>query len=278
MLLFLQGVTVINWCYNLSSYCGHSLPCHLSSLLKAVPSFFVSMCFLVIIVSGMARHDSHCHSQAIAHLSFLLTIQLFSMGAISLLPTSDEVSGTGLDLPRIGTWTIDFICTFLSWMIVVTTPNAPPIHYPLARIYGPKALPKSVNFPKENVSGEYGMSTAISLKADHNLCNKAVSLFGKLFFSYADSIFMLGGSKKLITFEELPILPARLRAVVNLSQIRYARRYIKLPFESLRQLGCGYELAYQLLRVNFSLVCTIQLLSVITAAMYYAPIASIQFF
>src|SRR5258708_40135956 len=93
---------------------------------------------------------------------------------------------------------------------------------------------------------------------------KAVSLLGKLFFSYAGSAFMLGGSKKLITFDELPILPARLRAAVNLSQIRYARRYIKLPFENFRQPGSGYELAYQLLRVNLPLVCTIQLASVIT--------------
>ena len=86
---------------------------------------------------------------------------------------------------------------------------------------------------------------------------------------------MLGGS---ITFDKLPILPARLRAVVNLSQIRYARRYIKLPSESLRQPGSGYELAYQLLRVNFPLVCTIQLVSIMTAVAYYAPIAFIQFF
>ena len=89
---------------------------------------------------------------------------------------------------------------------------------------------------------------------------------------------MLGGSKKLITFDELPILPARLRAAVNLSQIRYARRYIKLPFESFRQPGSGYELAYQLLRVNLPLVCTIQLVSVITTFTFYAPIAFIQFF
>ena len=200
------------------------------------------------------------------------------MGAISLLPTSNGVFGTGLAFPRIGTWTIDFICTLLSWMIVVTTPIAPPTHCPLERIYGPKSLSKSENFLKENVSGEYGMFIIVPLKADYNLCDKAVSLLGKLFFSYAGSILMLGGSKKLITFDELPILPARLRAVVNLSQIRYARRYIKLPFESLRQPGSGYELAYQLLRVNLSLVCTIQLLSVMTAAMYYAPIAFIQFF
>ena len=109
----------------------------------------------------MSRHNSRCHSRAIAHLSFLLTIQVFSTGAISLLPTSDGVSGTGLDFPGIRTWRIDFICTFLSWMIVVTIPNAPPTYYSPERIYGPKALPKSANFPKENVSGEYGMSIAI---------------------------------------------------------------------------------------------------------------------
>ncbi|KIM46743.1 hypothetical protein M413DRAFT_63584 [Hebeloma cylindrosporum] len=146
-------------------------------------------------------------------------------------------------------------------MVVVTIPYGPRTHYPQERIYGPKSSLSAGNLPEENVSGEH-----------------SISLVEKLFFSHAGSIFMLGGSKKLITLDELPILPARLRALVNLSQIRYARRYIKLPLESLRQLDSGYELAYQLLRVNFPLVCTIQLLSVVTAAMYYAPIAFIQFF
>jgi len=226
----------------------------------------------------MSRSNSHYHSRAIAHLSFLLTIQVFSMGAVSLIPISGGVSETGLDLSRVGTSTIDFICSFLSWIIVLATPNAPPTHYPLERIYVPKALSTSGKISKENVSGEHGAFIAILLKPDYNLCNKAVSLFGKLFFSYAGTVFMLGGPKKLISFDELPILPARLRAVVNLSQIRYARRSIKLPFESLRKLGSGYELAYQLLRINFTLVCTIQLLSVLAATTYYAPIAFIQFF
>ena len=225
----------------------------------------------------MSRYNDHSHSLAIAHLSFLLTIQVFSMGAISLLPTSDRDSGIKLDFPRIGTSTVDFICTFLSWMIVITTPNSPPTHYPQERIYSLKTLSTSGDFPKENVSGEYSMFIAISLIADYNSMI-AVSLLGKWFFSYCGGVFMLGGSKKLITFDELPILPARLRAVVNLSQMRYARRYIKLPFESLRRPGSGYELAYQLLRVNFPLVCTIQLVSVMAAFAYYAPIAFVQFF
>ena len=153
----MQGVILFNWCYNLSSYCGYSLSCNFSSLLKAVPPFFVSICFLVIVVSGMHRHTNRRHSLAIAHLSFLLTIQVFSMGAIFLLPTSEGISGIR-DFPHIGTWRIDFICTFLSWMIVVTTPNAPPTHYPPERIYSPKTLETSGNFPKANVSGEYSTS------------------------------------------------------------------------------------------------------------------------
>ena len=120
----------------------------------------------------MHRHTDHRHSFAIAHLSFLLTIQVFSMGAISLLPTSEGISGIK-DSSHIGTRRIDFICTLLSWMIVVTTPNAPPTHYPQERIYSPKTLLTSGNFPKENVSGEYSMFIAISLKADYDSPNKS---------------------------------------------------------------------------------------------------------
>jgi len=121
----------------------------------------------------MSHHNNRSHSLAIAHLSFLLTIQVFSMGVISLLPTSDRVSGTELDFPRIGTSTIDFICTFLSWIIVVTTPNSPPTHYPQERIYSLKTLSTSGDFPKENVSGEYSMFITISLKADYDLHNNS---------------------------------------------------------------------------------------------------------
>ena len=120
----------------------------------------------------MHRQTNRRHSLAITHLSFLLTIQVFSMGAISLLPTSEETSGTR-DFPHIGTLKIDFISTFLSWMIVVTTPNAPPTHYPQERIYSPKTLSTSGHFPKENVSREYSMFITISLKADYNLGNKS---------------------------------------------------------------------------------------------------------
>jgi len=178
LLIFLQGVTVFNWCYNLSSYCGHGLSCNLSSLLKAVPPFFVSICFLVIIVSGMHPHTNRRHSLAIAHLSFLLTIQVFSMGAISLLPTSEGISGIK-DVPHINTRRIDFICTLLSWMIVVTTPNGPPTHYPQERIYSSKTLLTSGNFPEENVSGEYSMSIATLLKAGYDLRNKKRSPFSE---------------------------------------------------------------------------------------------------
>jgi hypothetical protein len=108
----------------------------------------------------MHRHTNRRHSLAIAHLLFLLTIQVLSMGAISLLPTSKGISETS-DFPHTGTWRIDFVCTFLSWMIVITTPNAPPTHYPQERIYSSKTLSTSGNFPKENVSGEYSMFIAI---------------------------------------------------------------------------------------------------------------------
>ncbi|KAF8962574.1 hypothetical protein BDZ97DRAFT_1920389 [Flammula alnicola] len=107
----------------------------------------------------------------------------------------------------------------------------PPVHYPQEKIYSTKTLSSSGEFPEDNVSTE-----------------NVVSLYGTLFFSYATRVFFLGRSKSLITFDQLPLLPANLRAAVNLSEMKYAMRYVKIPFGMLTRLGSGFQLAYPLLR------------------------------
>lgn len=89
---------------------------------------------------------------------------------------------------------------------------------------------------------------------------------------------MLGRSKSLITMNQLPILPASLRAAVNLSEMKYVTRNTQVPFGNLTRPGSGFRLALQLLRVNIGLICAIQLVSVVVAIMYYAPILFVQYF
>ena len=104
------------------------------------------------------------------------------------------------------------------------------------------------------------------------------SLYSTLFFAYATQVFMLGRSKSLITLDQLPILPASLRAAVNLSEIKYVIRNFKVPFGNLMRPGSGFQLSLQVIRANFGLISVLQLVSVVTAIAYYAPIFFIQYF
>lgn len=78
--------------------------------------------------------------------------------------------------------------------------------------------------------------------------------------------------------DQLPILPARLRAAVNLAKMQYAVHNIKPPFRRLSRPGSGFQLAYQLLWANLGLIAGVQLMTVVAAIIYYAPILFIQLF
>ncbi|KAJ3514526.1 hypothetical protein NLJ89_g2331 [Agrocybe chaxingu] len=180
---------------------------------------------------------------------------------LGILPSSRRGDQSTWMMGSVDAWNVDLALAMISWLIVTTSPRAPALHYPEGKIYSPEFLAPASKFPEVNVSGE-----------------TVISFLGTLFFAYATNVFMLGRSNQLLTFDKLPILPASLRAVVNFSEMKQAMRQVQLPFAKLRRPGSGYQLGYRLIIINFKLLALLQLLAILTSALYYGPIVFIQEF
>ncbi|KDR80196.1 hypothetical protein GALMADRAFT_61920 [Galerina marginata CBS 339.88] len=258
LLVFLQTATLCATGYAIANECiSHSCNRHIFQA-EGLQLLFSAYVLVVVLLS--LQNEQKNHARCVIHLSVLLTTKVLLMTTVSLLPSSNTAEPS-LHHYIFNSWNLDLACTFISWMIVGSTPRSSLYHYPPENLYSSKTISTSGKFPEENVSGE-----------------TVTSLFGFVLFSYATEVFMLGRSKNLITMDQLPILPASLRAAVNLSKMKYVTRTVKLPFKSLARPGSGFQLAYQLVRANLRLICAIQLVSVVAAITFYAPIFFIQLF
>jgi len=227
--------------------------------------FYLSLTLLVIIL-----RDQRKHAKSTILLSVLLTVQVFLMGFVSVYPGANTASNKVV-------WNADLALTILSWLVAVTTARGPSLHYPEDRLYSGRTLASAKPFPDGNVSDEIGKCfsapLALMLKRSWTILQGA-SLYSIFFFSYATQVFMLGRSRALVTLDQLPILPATLRAAVNFSEINQAVR----RFTSIGRPSSGFRLAYQLVRANLFLVCMLQAIAALCAVLYYGPIFFIQQF
>ncbi|KAF8893222.1 hypothetical protein CPB84DRAFT_1848688 [Gymnopilus junonius] len=260
VLVLFQAVIICAWIHEIIYPCQPRLCSSLSIFAKETYLAFAAYTLVITITSILNKHEKH--TGFLAHLCTLLTVKTLLAVIITFLPSSNATSeSSSIDTILYSAWNIDLAFTFVSWLVVIGMPRGLPCHYSEQKLYSSKTLSASGKFPEENVSGE-----------------GVTSLYGTLFFTYATQVFMLGKSKSLITMDQLPILPASLRAAVNLSEIKYVIQNTKVPFGNLIRPGSGFRLAFQVLRANFGLICILQLVSVLAAIMYYAPIFFIQYF
>lgn len=239
-------------------------------------NIFSNIYLLAIIVSSILEGQKY-HSRALVYLWVLLTMKFFLMGTVSILP-SPEGSSTGSPSNKAlsDPWNIDLVCTFFAWLIVFFLPRGPKLHYPPEKIYSSKTISAAGEFPEANISDENGrrpLHNSTCLLS--HIFLQVASLCGTLFFSYVTQVFMLGKSNKITTFDRLPILPANLRASVNMLVMRYARLNINKGPTPLRS---GFGLAYQLAWANLGDIIGLQVMSMVATALYFAPALFIQFF
>lgn len=84
-------------------------------------------------------------------------------------------------------------------------------------------------------------------------------------FSYNAKVVMLGYNAENVEIGDLPIVPGDMRATTNFTRMRAALNRWKLWRSTP---GSGWELGYQLVRVNVAIFSFVTILSVIAAMLF----------
>ncbi|KAL4244437.1 ATP-binding cassette transporter C [Abortiporus biennis] len=207
--------------------------------------------YLFSLLSGSLQKQVSTHAAAITHLSALTFSASFLLGISALLPSNTPHTGGILLVIRVVVLVL-FLCSF---SIAVTTPRGPSLHYSSERVYSQDILLAVTSKYEDNVSGFTG-----------------ASVWDILFFSYTNKVINLAHSSSSLEIGDLPIVPADMRAPVIYSTMKAAIQKWRPHFRSWKpQPGSGWNLIYQLYRLNAKVIGLIALLSTLCATMYYAP-------
>ncbi|GBE87301.1 ATP-dependent bile acid permease [Sparassis crispa] len=216
--------------------------------------------FLVAIRSISQRDD--LHAQSVFHLFALTFVATLLLGTTAVLPSrpSLHASFSGDLVGPVALWYTAFLLYSVCFLIAVTTPVGPPLHYPSEKVYSDKTL------------------MLVNTTAEDNVCGiTGASVWDTFFFSYTTKVVMLGNTAESVEIADLPIVPANMRATNIYSDMRAAIRRWKLRIRNWQpKPGSGWELGYRLLRVNTYLLSLVIALSSVTAVLFYVPAFFLQ--
>ncbi|KZT70050.1 P-loop containing nucleoside triphosphate hydrolase protein [Daedalea quercina L-15889] len=224
----------------------------------AMHSLHVAFALYVLMVAGrsVSQQDRE-HVVSVVHLSALTFVASALLFTTSILPSSKlvQISVYEPSTVPLGLWYATLALYTASLVLVATTPCGPPLHFPPEHIYSPKILEKMTNAYDDNVCGVPG-----------------ASVWDTLLFSYTTKVVMLGNTAESLEIGDLPIVPAEMRATTIFKNMRGALRRYHLRLRSWRpRPGSGWELGWQLLRVNTFSVLTVITLAMIVAVLFYTP-------
>ncbi|KAF9269658.1 multidrug resistance-associated ABC transporter [Marasmius fiardii PR-910] len=225
---------------------GHALDVYFAAYLTA------------LCVQSLNRFTPEGHSESILHITFLTTLPSLVLTTLGLLPDGHPVSQSGLRGTSVvgdDLWYTTIVLYISACVIAFTTPQGPPLHYPPSAIYLPKTVESITNTDKENVTGL-----------------AAASPWDYLMFSYTTKVVMLGNIAESLEIGDLPILPANMRSVVNFAQMRKMAGDLRLRFGNwAAKPGSGWNVAYQLVRLNVPALTVQFWLAVFSAMLFYLP-------
>ncbi|RPD54947.1 multidrug resistance-associated ABC transporter [Lentinus tigrinus ALCF2SS1-7] len=231
----------------------------------AVYSLHIAFALYTLVLSALSINQTYsAHSQSIIHLCGLTFVATFLLGTTAILP-STPFPGTGTSILSIAgapltLWYTAVAMYAVCFLIVVTCPRGPCLHFPSESIYSEKTLMQITSKYEDNVCGITG-----------------ASVWDVLLFSYTTKVVMLGNASESLEIGDLPIVAADMRATTLFASMRAAIRRWKLRIGSWHpQPGSGIELAYRLLRVNAWTMAMIIFLAIICAIMFYVPAFFLQ--
>ncbi|CAL1699089.1 unnamed protein product [Somion occarium] len=239
---------------------------HLELAVQILHVFFAL--YLLFISAGSVNKEYAPHRRAIMHLSALTLLATALLGTIAILPsTPNPVASLFSSQPEgesitalLVLWYITVILYMLACVIAITTPTGPALHFPSERLYSDKTLMAVTSKYEDNVSGVTG-----------------ASLWDILFFSYTTKVVMLGYTSESLEIADLPIIPTDMRAPTIYATMRAVLRRWKLRIGNWSpKPGSGWQIAYQILRVNSTTLLMVMLLAIISAVLFYTPMYFLQ--
>ena len=208
--------------------------------------------YLLLLSARSVRHsDVYNHWPYIVHLSALCTTALVFTVAITILPSSSPYPFAQNFL-----WLSTLLLFLAAFAIATRTPRGPLLHYPSSRIYNSRILSGTTNTAEDNVCGV-----------------TSASPWSILLFSYTTKVVMLGYTATSLEIGDLPLVPADMRAPVIFARMRRALKTFKLTQWGRwkPKLGSGWQLAYQIIRVNGPGIIAQICLVVVSAGLFYSP-------
>ncbi|KAF9531155.1 multidrug resistance-associated ABC transporter [Crepidotus variabilis] len=252
----------------------------------------VAFALYLVVMSGrsIGQDDAEAHSDSLIHITSLLAIAFILLGTVAVLPASPPPSGpvgatfvpqwqgslksaTALyqAVPLAWTsfrtnfedlepflrilWYIYLAIYTVAFALAVRTPLGPLLHYPPSDIYSEKTVQSITNTDSNNVCGLI-----------------SGSCWDYILFSYTTKIVWLGNVATSLEIGDLPVVPANMRATFNYTAMRNASRTIKLRlFSWTPKPGSGWQLGWQLTRLNGVPMFAMASLAAVSACLFYTP-------
>jgi len=211
----------------------------------------------IISVRSTYQDTLEYHSESIIHISILLTIAFVLLGIASILPSEPSpIISTFQDIRVLEILQLVNVGIYgIAWILSVTTPMGPPMHYSPSNIYSEKTVQAITNMDENNVCGIINSSP-----------------WDFMLFSYTTKVVWLGNIAASLDIGDLPIVPANIRATFNYARMRKATREIQLRiFSWTPKRGSGFLLAYRLIRLNSIVFLAELLLAAVSAVLFYGP-------
>ncbi|EMD35635.1 hypothetical protein CERSUDRAFT_85574 [Gelatoporia subvermispora B] len=211
---------------------------------------------LVIAVCSIPLRDS-AHATAVVNLFTLVFLASAFLITTAILPSTPFPIAQlykSSSVPNSLSYAA-LVLYVVALAIAISTPRGPKLHFPAECIYSGKTLSQATSKYEDNVCGVTG-----------------ASIWDMLLFSYTTKVVMLGNTSESLEIGDLPIVPANMRATVTFAAMRAALRRWKLKIGPWRpKPGSGWELGYQIVRVNLPLMSVVIALSAIAAVLFYVP-------
>lgn len=155
MLVLLASVVAVN-----ASSLGWSIASnHTRSIIIGVLQTVFSLYLLILAGRSIKQNDVHSHTETVVHITALSIVATALFFTAAILPSTPPVTASitkeDVNAPP-GLWYATLALYTLVFVISITTPLGPKLHFPPERIYSEKTIMATTNKDEENVCGVVG--------------------------------------------------------------------------------------------------------------------------